>query len=359
MPYNRHGGGCCGYAHLWGLDNMDLATFNRAVDEHFAPPGNTTNNNRVLEVILSQRQVTPNVDGNRRHASIVEAGGWPTVLASRGFVLSAVWRNSNSGNNCYQFLKTTTFLDNNTDLPFTWTGGWIEQQQPPVVTTVQRPFVPIIDSYVRIIRGPYAGAVGRVLSTTPTTASIDWEIGRTGRSPAMDINRLEPVQVVDTPTSWRREDGFPPPAPVNPDLPVELVSSIGEAHPATITDTRPGRVTAVSLSVNRHITHGNRDLRGPYYYDIGTGEWTGSSRENIARLRNSGPAVVYRPGAPAPAPTTTLTEFFAHFRSGRRSGPYETMEALREANPRVLSFVTRRILSNGTVETDEPARIPR
>lgn len=120
MYYNAHGGSCCGYAHLYDMDHGTIVSLDERLATHFREG----NSNRVLEVILSERQVTATRvqsarTDNRWSESVREAGGWPAVLASRGFRLSARWRNSNSGQICYQFLKTTEFLPL-TNLPFDW-----------------------------------------------------------------------------------------------------------------------------------------------------------------------------------------------------------------------------------------------
>lgn len=108
VAYSEHGGRCCGYLHLHGMDHCTLMMFDQHINMHFTD-GNA---NRVLEVILSQRQVESGNgnDGGRIHQSIIDAGGWAAVLAERGFRLTASWLNSNSSRRCYQFIKTTSWL---------------------------------------------------------------------------------------------------------------------------------------------------------------------------------------------------------------------------------------------------------
>ena len=57
--YGNHGGGCCGMKHLYTLDRMPLEEFDQNVREHFEEPRGIggLNNNRILEVVLSERQI--------------------------------------------------------------------------------------------------------------------------------------------------------------------------------------------------------------------------------------------------------------------------------------------------------------
>lgn len=117
LVYRDHGGGCCGYKHIFSFDYRTVEDLDRVLNEHFVPD----NNNRVVEVILSERQVNPVSGDNRIPQSVREAGGWPAILAERGFRLVSRWRNSNSARNCYQFVKTNRWLSmTQRQLPFAY-----------------------------------------------------------------------------------------------------------------------------------------------------------------------------------------------------------------------------------------------
>ena len=136
MEYVPHGGQCCGYAHVYGFDRSTPEDLDRIIDQHFVPagsgPGGRGNMNRIREAILSERQVTAREGGGLISREVIAAGGWPAILADRGFRLAAIWQNSNSGRNCYQLLKLSDWSrtdDNNT--PFPWQGGRVTINVPP------------------------------------------------------------------------------------------------------------------------------------------------------------------------------------------------------------------------------------
>lgn len=106
----QHGGQCCGVWHLHGMDYTSIAELDERISQHFVHG----NMNRVLEIILSARQVEDprSTDGGRINHTIVAAGGWAAVLAQRGFRLTEAWTNSNSSRRCYRFIKLTEFLEN-------------------------------------------------------------------------------------------------------------------------------------------------------------------------------------------------------------------------------------------------------
>lgn len=356
MTYAQHGGACCGYKHLYGLDRMSVDAFDRALTEHFIDG----NNNRVLEVILSARQVAspPTTGDNRFHPTVVEAGGWPSVLAARGFVLSAVWNNSNSSNVCYQFLKTTTFLDN-TATPF-WNGERITLRPPNVTVVGVNPLT--AGMTVRHRRSGRLGTIERLSS--PTVARVNWRTTDADTAPGTTtghIENLEEVIIQEVPAgAWRRELGFPPPAPVDPNREMEVVGEDGTSRPFTMTARHAGGEIISGRAVEPLRTRDNRDLSTTYDYLLRTGEWYGMQGQNIGRIRNTLPTVQVAAPATIPAltPTVVLTEYFAVFANGNRRGPFINIEGIRDAYPRVRSFATRRVLSDGTVQ-EETGALPR
>lgn len=130
MRYRTHGGHCCGYGHVYNFDNATIESLDEAIEEHNRAFAGT---NRILEAILSDRQVSPGNDGGRIRPDVIAAGGWAAVLASRGFHLAARWENSNTGRNCYQFLKIDRFHPEEQALPFDWTGPILRPVPPPRV----------------------------------------------------------------------------------------------------------------------------------------------------------------------------------------------------------------------------------
>ncbi len=142
MLYNTHGGSCCGYGHVYNFDHSTEAQLDRCIHEHLNA---ARGENRILEAILSERQVNPTANESRIPASVRVAGGWPTILARKGFRLAAQWENSNTGRRCYQFLLIPRLL---TDDPayrpsFDWEGVVAAVGQPhPVFVQVQPPAEP-------------------------------------------------------------------------------------------------------------------------------------------------------------------------------------------------------------------------
>lgn len=110
MEMETHGGSCCGIRHIYGFDHSTVAE----LDEHIRELDNEVGQgNRLVEVVLSQRQVT----GHR-----APAGGWTAALAERGFRLVSRFNNSNSNNDCYIFHRVPSFKSiAPVDLPFPWT----------------------------------------------------------------------------------------------------------------------------------------------------------------------------------------------------------------------------------------------
>jgi hypothetical protein len=161
MEYRNHGGRCCGYGHIFDFDHATEVDLDNCLQEHdFAAGGN----NRVCEVILSRRQVDPTHYTGAVSVSVRNAGGWPAILARKGFRLAAVWNNSNTGRHCYQFIKIGRLLTDDPvyELPFDWQGlvaaaqgnGVVAPVAPRRVDTVSTEFYAQLRVGGR--RGPFA-----------------------------------------------------------------------------------------------------------------------------------------------------------------------------------------------------------
>ena len=329
MSYNGHGGGCCGIHHLWGLDRMSLETFDNHVREHFAPP----NNNRILEVIISDRQTRVDPADARFHRSIIAAGGWPAVLASRGFRLAERWLNSNSRNMCYRFVKLegAGFVE---EVPDWWTGDNLRiEETPPVERIVRQPEFAVGDT-IRY----NDGRIGTVSIVRADYLSVNFEDG--GHANVLKRSCVK-VNLVEE-----------RPYPIDPTLPLEIAGDDGAVIPVIFSRTAPLAEGGMAIYTRDHgwfhADTGEYGTRTVYY---GPGIRNG-------RLRNRAVENVVRPAVPAApaAPTVVSTEYFARFQNGTIRGPFESQEAVHEAYPRVLSFVARRILSDGTTRSDPPAR---
>ena len=125
MEYESHGGGCCGYGHIFNFDNATIEDLEDMIARHERNAGGI---NRILEAILSERQLT----GDRWAPCVRGAGGWANVLASKGFRLAAEWNNSNTGRRCFQFLRIPVLLteDAGYHRPFAWEGPFLPPGQP-------------------------------------------------------------------------------------------------------------------------------------------------------------------------------------------------------------------------------------
>jgi hypothetical protein len=138
MDYRNHGGQCCGYGHIFNFDHATEVDLDNCLQQHdFAAGGN----NRVCEVILSRRQVDPTHYTGAVSVSVRNAGGWPAILARKGFRLAAVWNNSNTGRHCYQFIKIDRLLTDDPvyELPFDWQGLVAAAQGNGVAVAPPRP----------------------------------------------------------------------------------------------------------------------------------------------------------------------------------------------------------------------------
>lgn len=95
VQITAHGGGCCGIYTLWGFDHSTHDEVRQLVAQHDRQPNVTPTQNRLLEAVLSQRQM----DG----FILSPEGGWLTLLNELGFVLVNRFLNANSGRVCYVF----------------------------------------------------------------------------------------------------------------------------------------------------------------------------------------------------------------------------------------------------------------
>lgn len=163
MRVDEHGGGCCGVNHIYNFDNSTIDDLDEALREVCT----TTNPNRLAEVVLSERQVTGhNHEDDRIPECVRNAGGWPAVLARRGFRLVSRWRNSNSGRNCYLFVMVPTNLSLvPRNLPFPWTHerdvpiitNGVDVPVPPPAVVPPGP-VPIVYRYHNVLRSGRSNA---------------------------------------------------------------------------------------------------------------------------------------------------------------------------------------------------------
>ena len=320
--YANHGGGCCGVKHLFSLDYMSLEEFDRSCAEHFV----VVNPNRILEVILSERQTRVVETDRRFDRSIIDAGGWPAVLAARDFKLAETWRNSNTNNMCYRFVKLAG--EGFSPAPAWWTDEPLTFYAPSPVERVIRP--PVLVDGDTIRHGEFGQ--GEVVSIRGDRVQCRFPAPRG----ITTVPRAEVVKVVF-------EESMP--YPINPDLPTEIYFPDG--HIVPVLDAR---------------AHGPDNVLtdyGRFHRDTGEfGERTEITigRHRGGRLRNTA-RIVGRPTAnPDIEPRVVLTEYFAIFQNGNIRGPFASQEAVREAYPRVLSFRARRVFSDGTTRSDPPVR---
>jgi hypothetical protein len=97
-------------------------------------------------------------------------------------------------------------------------------------------------------------------------------------------------------------------------------------------------------------------IRGTtWYYDRSTGNFSGTNTPQLRMFNPSAiePVALPLPVVPAPEPTVVLEEVFARFRNGQARGPFTTEEEARETYPRVRSFFTRRVLSDGSTTFED------
>lgn len=322
--YGNHGGGCCGMKHLFGLDRMSLEEFDRVVREHFEEPRGIRglNNNRILEVVLSERQIETDPLDARFDRSIINAGGWPAVLASRGFKLAETWRNSNSGNMCYRFVKLEG--EGFAPPPEWWANDRLTlHEAPAVIRVTTRPEL-IVGSTVE------HRTFGRGLVVELNGETVRVRFARGFRD--VDVTALTKVVF---------EEQIP--LPLTTDLPLEVYFPEGPPVP-----------------VARAAIGGNRDRIDTElgWFHIDTGEYGIRTTLNFrgrrgGKLRNTPRIVDRNPEERDPAPREVLVELFALFQNGNIRGPFNNQEEIRAAYPRVRSFRTRRILSDGAITTED------
>lgn len=147
----NHGGACCGVRHIHEMDNTSVEEFStlvRHVDGLANGGGNRSS--RLIEVILSERQVT----GNRNDPSVVAEGGWPVVLRRHGFRLVSAFNNANTARNCYVFHRA----DQRTTLPFEWPEfhGQLATRRP---AAVQVPVTDVAQFYQNVFANGRRGAL--------------------------------------------------------------------------------------------------------------------------------------------------------------------------------------------------------
>lgn len=162
MLYVNHGGQCCGYGHIYNFDNATINDLTECLVRHDDAARGV---NRICEVILSDRQVNPSANDARVTAEVRAAGGWPTILAQRGFRLAAQWQNSNTGRRCYQFLKIPTLLTDDAAYrpPFAWDGPVVNAQRgnvPPPPAQEIRDVA--IEFYAHLREGGRRGPFGNL-----------------------------------------------------------------------------------------------------------------------------------------------------------------------------------------------------
>ena len=120
MEYSRHAGGCCGISVVHGFDDATEADLDGILRRHDTMNEHGAGAGRLLEAVLSERQVNP--DFGRNATMIVESirnrGFWAPILFSKGFRLVARFRNSNSDQICYVFHRHPEFMDHVGGLPF-------------------------------------------------------------------------------------------------------------------------------------------------------------------------------------------------------------------------------------------------
>ena len=212
MEYVAHGGGCCGYGHVFGFDHATVERLDECIQRHLDAAGG---NNRILEAILTDRQLAPAANENRIPASVTQAGGWAAVLAARGFRLAAAWTNSNTGRRCYQFLKIPDLISDGVGrafleiLPFQWTG---EINVPiPAPRVVHRQDVPVVGMRVMNLR---TGAQGRIRAVYEADSryTVTFNDGLNGNY-RLD-NFRNAFSVLDEPANPQPQPQPAPPPPV-------------------------------------------------------------------------------------------------------------------------------------------------
>lgn len=164
MQVNQHGGYCCGAGHISGFDRATPQDLDQCIREFEDNYG--AGDNRLIEVILSERQVTtgrmPAGRGglaDQISEETRQAGGWAAVLRERGFKLVTRFNNSNSEQNCYVFHRIRNEMSlNNRQLPFDWPDA--EGGRRAAAVQAQREPVQVLAEYLAVFadgreRGPF------------------------------------------------------------------------------------------------------------------------------------------------------------------------------------------------------------
>lgn len=171
-----HGGGCCGVRHLYGMDNTTVRDVERMIAEvdRMQNVGGA-DSGRLIEVILSQRQVGMDGRHGDRWADCVRAeGGWPAVMQRLGFRLVSRFNNANSGYDCFVFHRVPHFKSiRAADLPFAWdhdTAFGIRAAGGPGAMAAPRvngrdPRWPVGTRITYSSNGPRYGMVGTIVAT--------------------------------------------------------------------------------------------------------------------------------------------------------------------------------------------------
>jgi len=109
MEYERHGAHCCGISHVYGFDNATPDDLAEIIQLHDTGHDHGTPGNRLLEAVLTDRQLDPREEGDRRVTRAVrDAGGWAAILAGHGFTLHTRFQNSNTQHYCNVFHRVVT-----------------------------------------------------------------------------------------------------------------------------------------------------------------------------------------------------------------------------------------------------------
>ena len=123
MEYTTHSGYCCGISTVYGFDDATVEDLDAVLRRHDHDQDHGTPGNRLLEAVLTDRQLAPSPVDSRGRQSVRDAGGWSVVLASRGFVLHTRFRNSNTQSFCNVFHRVMTRESiEPRDLPFSLEG---------------------------------------------------------------------------------------------------------------------------------------------------------------------------------------------------------------------------------------------
>ena len=281
MQYRRHGADCCGAGHISGFDNATPDDLDRCIGEHERSWDGT---NRMIEVILSERQITTGRMpagrtgqdfANRITQATRDAGGWAQVLSERGFKFVRRFRNSNSGQNCYVFHRIPEELSLTDNLPFNWPG---EAPNGGRAGVVEAP-----------ARNPVNNERANFLS-----------LGHGGTA----INAR-----------------------------VQYFNPRGARHGQT------------GVVVDRHGHVGELEVR---FNADGARERYSVTSFRPAPPPVGGGRGEPQPAPVPPAPVIMATEWFAVFGDGRERGVFRTQAELREAYPRVRRCRQRQIWNNGT-----------